>query len=150
MPIGGRQRWIIEATWGASSTEPDSYTLKKLGAEGTVIDAAGEAVNAVDLSDAAMMAVRFPAALGGSADKLKFVSAAFSNGPFTDKATAKFAQDKDGADIEVSGVQSSLDRDRDVDLSICSRFFVKPIFVQSDGTTLAAPGAVTVTFMIKE
>lgn len=145
MPNTARQRWVIEATWNAASTEPDSYTLKRLAAEGHAVND-GESVQALDLSDAALMAVIFPASIDAGAITLKFKDAAFANGTYV------IAQDADGDDIAVTGVQDSKSRSRTINAEICTRLFAKPFFVDS-GDSAITPGAaaaVTVTFVIKE
>ena len=142
MPNTGRQRWVVEATWGAATTEPETYTLKRLSTEGYALDD-GDSVPAIDLSDAALLAVIFPATIAAGAITLKFKDAPFSNGSYV------IAQDGDGADFQVADVQSSKDRSRTVNAEICTRFFVKPFFVDSGDSPLA-PGAITVSFLVKE
>jgi len=142
MPNTARQRWIVTATWDADDTEPSSYTFKQLDPVGRALNA--EAVAAIDLSDAGMIVVVFPAAIDAAAITLKFKDA-----PTIDGTYGSYAQDPAGDDIAVTGVQSSLGVSRSIDLSICSRFFIKPVFIDVGGDPVE-PGAVTVTFMIKE
>lgn len=142
MPSTGRQRWVVEATWGAATTEPESYTVKRLTEEGYVIDTGVPAL-AIDLSDAALMAVIFPSTIDAAALTLKFKDAPFSNGTYV------ISKDEAGDDFQVEDVQASKSRSRTINAEICTRFFVKPFFVDA-GDAAVAPGAVTVTFVIKE
>jgi len=142
MPATGRQRWIVEATWGAATTVPSSYTFKQISPDGKAINA--KAALAIDLSDVAMIGVIFPATIAAAAVSLKFTDAPTIDGTYVPSL------DENGNDIVVSGVQSSKSKSRSINLALCSRFFVKPVFMAVDGSTPAAPGAVTVTFLIKE
>lgn len=145
MPNTARQRWVVEATWDAASTTPDSYVFKRLALEGHAVDD-GEAAQAIDLSDAALMAVIFPASIDAGAVTLKFKDAPVVNGTYV------ISQDVDGTDIAVADVQSSKSRSRTINAEICTRFFVTPFFVDSGDSpiTPGAAAAVTVTFVIKE
>lgn len=141
MPGTGRQRRIVKATWGATDLEPSSYTLETLSPEGIARPAV--AASAIDLSDVGMICVVFPATIAVGAITLQFKDAPTLDGTYVT------AQDENGSDIAVTGVQSSTSKSRSIDLSLCSRFFVKPYFVDAGGSVIT-PAACTVTFLLKE
>jgi hypothetical protein len=148
MPNTGRQRYIITATWGAETTAPTSYTKRRLSREGYAGEA--ESVGAVDLSDAAMVRCKLPATIAASAVTLKFKDAGAVNADSDDAMLDySYAQDVDGAAIEMTGIQTSKGYSRQVHLDLCSCFYVIPVFVDSGGSPVA-PGAVSVEFFVKE
>lgn len=148
MPNTGRQRYIVTATWGAATTEPESYTKRRLSTEGYAIDPQTAAV--LDLSDAAMLRVKFPAALDASALTLKFKDAGASNADSdANVLDYGFAEDDQGSDLAVTGVQDKLGKSASVNPEIATAFYVIPVFVDVNGDPVA-PGAVSVEFHIKE
>jgi hypothetical protein len=142
MPNTGRQRYVIEATWDATSTAPVSYVKKRLSRGGYAVDT--EAATLVDLSDATLMRVRFPAVIATEAITLAFLDVAFANG--TDFGDSL---DDSGAAITITSVQSYKGKSVHVKAAIASAFFVKPVFLATGGAAVA-PGAVTVQFLLKE
>ena len=150
MPSTGRQRYVIRATWGAATTVPASYTLHQLDAQGRTIASNDRAVDVIDMSDAGMMRVKLPAGIAAGALTLKFLDAAAANADSdADVLDFGYAQDVDGADIAVTGIQDSLGKSRRIHADLDSCFYVIPVFVDTNGDPIA-PGAVTVEFLIKE
>ena len=136
------------ATWGAATTEPNSYTKRRLSREGYALDP--ETVGAIDLSDAAMVRVKFPASIAAGAVTLKFKDAGAVNADSDDALLDfSYAQDENGNDIAVTGVQDSTGQSRAVNLALCSCLYVIPVFVDAGGDPVA-PGAVAVEFFVKE
>lgn len=147
MPNTGRQRYIITATWGETGTTPVSYTKRRLTREGYALDA--ESVAAVDLADAGMVRVKFPAAVPGAAS-LAFNDAGAANAD-SDANVLDFAraQDRYGDDLVITGVADSLGKSRAVPLDLVSCLYVQPVFLDSGGDPIQ-PGKVSVEFHIKE
>jgi hypothetical protein len=138
----GRQRVVIEATWDATSTAPVSYTKKRLSVEGYAVDE--QAVSLIDLSDATLMRVRFPATIAVTAVTLAFLDVAFA-----DDTDFGECLDDSGAAITIASVQSYKSKSVHVKAAIASAFFVKPVFLAAGGAP-TAPGAITVQFLLKE
>jgi hypothetical protein len=151
MPISGRQRWVVLATWGATGTAPESYTLYRLNRQGYVNpDDAGEAMSAVDISSGAIMRVKIDDAVAAGAVTLALYGAAVANAD-DDARFLDFTQelDRDQSDILIENVQTIKGQSVPVHLDIGASFYLVPVFLDA-GESPIAPGAITVEFMIKE
>jgi hypothetical protein len=151
MPATGRQRWIVLATWGATGTAPERYTLYRLNRQGYVnADDPGEALPAVDISSGAVMRVKIDDAVAAGAVTLALYGAAVANADTDDRFLAFTEElDRDQAEMRVANVQAIKGQSVPVNVDVDSCFYLVPVFLDA-GEAPIAPGAIIVEFWIKE